>query len=691
MVKKQDLLIEIGTEELPPKSLKNLAITFSEQMCLALRNEELDYGNTNWYATPRRLSLLVTDLDITQKDKEHQRRGPSLSAAFDKNEKPTKATLGFAESCGVKIEELKKLETEKGIWLVFNTILKGKNTDKLIPGLIEKSLARLPIEKRMRWGNHNVEFVRPIKWILILFGNKALNCKIMGVESRANSFGHRYHHPDVLKIEKPSEYSNILKNKGYVVADYNERLSLIKSQITLLAKNKKGNVIIDSELLNEVTSLVEWPISFVGSFDPKFLKLPKEVLVATMQDNQKYFPIVNSKEELMPLFICVSNIESKERELIKKGNERVIRPRLSDAAFFWEWDLKYGLENHCKSLKKVIYQKDLGTLHDKSERIAKTLSSMTEEINIDTNSAKRIAKLCLCDLLTKMVVEFPKLQGTMGRYYAKADGENDDIAIALEELYQPRFAGDKLPKTLLGQCLSISEKIDSLVGIFSIGKAPTGDKDPFALRRSAIGLLRIIIECKIDIDLRNLLSVAASNFSDNNQSLNCIDDVYAFLMERLRYYYRDEGFSADVFESVLAINTFKPLDFHHRMIAVVEFRKAIEAKSLSAANKRISNLLKKSEDIDSVKIENGLLIEEAEIELANTLENYKKIIAPMIENRNYKSALNKLAGLRKVVDDFFDNVMVLCDEPKLKKNRLALLTNLNSLFLEIADISKLQD
>ena len=410
-----------------------------------------------------------------------------------------------------------------------------------------------------------------------------------------------------------------------------------------------------------------------------------------MQDNQKYFPIVNSKEELMPLFICVSNIESRERELIKKGNERVIRPRLSDAAFFWEWDLKYGLENHCKSLKKVIYQKDLGTLHDKSERIAKTLLSMTKEINIDTNSAKKIAKLCLCDLLTKMVVEFPKLQGTMGRYYAKADGENDDIAIALEELYQPRFAGDKLPKTLLGQCLSISEKIDSLVGIFSIGKAPTGDKDPFALRRSAIGLLRIIIECKIDIDLKNLLSIAASNFSDNNQSLNCIDDVYAFLMERLRYYYRDEGFSTDVFESVLSINTFKPLDFHHRMIAVVEFRKAIEAKSLSAANKRISNLLKKSEDIDSVKIENSLLIEEAEIELANTLENYKKIIAPMIENRNYKSALNKLAGLRKVVDDFFDNVMVLCDEPKLKKNRLALLTNLNSLFLEIADISKLQD
>jgi len=691
MVKKQDLLIEIGTEELPPKSLKNLAITFNELINLALKKEELDFNDIDWYATPRRLSLLITDLDITQKDKELQRRGPSLSAAFDKNKNPTKATLGFAKSCGVKVEELKKLETEKGIWLVFNSILKGKNTNEIIPHLIEKSLVRLPIAKRMRWGNHNVEFVRPIKWILILYGNKSLNCKIMGIESGEYSYGHRYHHPNALKIRKPNEYNETLKNKGYVIADYNERLSLIKSQITSVAKDKKGNVIIDPELLDEVTSLVEWPISFVGSFDSKFLELPKEVLIAAMQDNQKYFPIVNNDDELMPLFICVSNIKSKDCELIKKGNERVIRPRLSDANFFWKWDLKHGLKNHYKSLQKVIYQKDLGTLHDKSERIAKTLSSMAKEIDIDTNSTKKVAMLCLCDLLTKMVTEFPKLQGTMGRYYAKADGENDNIAIALEELYQPRFAGDFLPKTLLGQSLSISERIDNLIGIFSIGKAPTGDKDPFALRRSAIGLLRIIIECKIDIDLKSLLSIAASNFPNKNQSLNCIDDVYAFLIERLRYYYREEGFSADVFESVLAINTSKPLDFHYRMIAVAEFRKLDEAKSLAAANKRTSNLLKKSEWIGSVKIKNELLIEEAEINLANTLKNYREIITPMIKNRSYKSALSKLAELRKVIDNFFDNVMVLCDESELKKNRLALLSNLNSLFLEIADISKLQD
>jgi len=691
MVKKQDLLIEIGTEELPPKSLKNLTVTFAEQMDLALKKEELGFSNTNWYATPRRLSLLITDLDVTQKDKEHQRKGPSLTAAFDKNQKPTKATLGFAKSCSVEVEELKKLETEKGSWLIFDTIIKGKNTDELIPDLIEKSLAQLPIAKRMRWGNHNVEFVRPIKWILILFGSKVLNHKIMGVESGQYSYGHRYHHPDILKIGNPNEYIKTLKNKGYVVADYKERLSIIESQITSIAEDNKGKVIIDPELLDEVTSLVEWPISFVGSFDPSFLKLPKEVLIATMQDNQKYFPVVNKQDKLMPLFICVSNIKSKNHELIKKGNERVIRPRLSDATFFWEWDLKHGLKNHQKSLKKIIYQKDLGTLHDKSERLAKTLSSIAKEIDIDASSAKKVAKLCLCDLLTKMVAEFPKLQGTMGRYYAKADGENDDIAIALEELYRPRFAGDKLPKTLLGQSLSISEKIDNLIGIFSIGKAPTGDKDPFALRRSAIGVLRIIIECKIDIDLKNLLLIAASNFPDKNKSLNCVEDVYAFLMERLRYYYRDEGFSADVFESVLAINTSSLLDFHHRMVAVTEFRNLIEAKSLAAANKRIGNLLKKSGGIDSVKIKQDLLTEEAEVKLANTLENYKKIIAPMIKNHNYKSALSELAGLRKIVDNFFDNVMVLCDEPELKKNRLALLSNLSSLFLEIADISKLQD
>ena len=447
MLKTQDLLIEIGTEELPPKSLKSLATAFSEQMCLALNGVELDFNDISWYATPRRLSLLITDLDITQKDKEHQRRGPSLSVAFDKNENPTQATVGFAKSCGVEVKELEKLESGKGAWLVFNTILKGKKTNEIIPGLVEKSLERLPIAKRMRWGNYNIEFVRPIKWILILFGNKTLNCEILGIKSVATSFGHRYHHPDALEIISPSEYSNILRNKGHVIVDYNERLSLIRSQISLVAKNSKGNAIIDPGLLDEVTSLVEWPVSFIGNFDPEFLKLPREVLIATMQDNQKYFPVTNDKKELMPLFICVSNIESNNLELIKKGNERVIRPRLSDAVFFWEWDLKYGLKNHRQSLKEVVYQKDLGTLYDKSERLVKTLSLIGEKINLDIDSAKTAAALCLCDLLTKMVSEFPKLQGTMGRYYAKAEGENNDIAIALEELYQPRFAGDKLPKT----------------------------------------------------------------------------------------------------------------------------------------------------------------------------------------------------------------------------------------------------
>ena len=691
MVKKQDLLIEIGTEELPPKSLKNLAAIFKEQMCLALKDEELGFSDANWYATPRRLSLIINDVDTTQKDKKSQRKGPSLSAAFDKNKKPTQATLGFARSCNVGVEKLEKFENEKGAWLVFNTILKGKKTDKLIPKLVETILERLPIAKRMRWGNHNIEFVRPIKWTLILLGNKPLNCKILGIESGTCSYGHRYHYPDALEIKKPSEYIDTLKNKGYVIVDYDERLSLIKTQISKIAKSNKGNVIIDSELLDEVTSLVEWPVSFLGNFEQEFLKLPKEVLIATMQDNQKYFPVANDKGELMPLFICVSNIESSDLESVKRGNERVIRPRLNDAVFFWEWDLKYGLKNHHKSLSDVVYQKDLGTLHDKSERISETLISIAKKMNIDTGSAKTVAKLCFCDLLTKMVSEFPNLQGTMGYYYAKADGENDDLALALEELYQPRFAGDKLPKTLLGQCLSISEKIDSLIGIFSIGKAPTGDKDPFALRRSAIGLLRIIIECEIDIDLKDLLSTAASNFTNKNQTSNCINDVYTFLMERLRYYYRDEGFGADVFESVLAVNTNKPLDFHHRIVAVAEFKKLDEAKSLAAANKRIINLLKKSEKSTSVKIKDSLLVEKSEIKLASKLVDYKKIITPLIDNRNYKSALTELAGLKKDIDNFFDNVMVMCDEAELKKNRLAILNNLNSLFLQTADISKLQD
>ena len=690
MSKKQDLLIEIGTEELPPKSLKRLATAFHQEICDALKDNDLDFIETSWLASPRRLAVIINQLDINQTDKQQQRRGPAISAAFDDDGKPTRATEGFAKSCGIAVDQLEKLETEKGSWLVFDTLVKGKKTQELIPDMINKALKRLPIAKRMRWGSNDFEFVRPIKWILLLLGTETIDCEIMGVKSGNYSYGHRFHHPEAIIIKQAADYAETLKQNGKVLADYNERHSLIKDQVETIAAKNNGTAVIDPDLLDEVTALVEWPISFVGNFNPDFLKLPKEVLIASMQDHQKYFPILDKQRTLLPSFICVTNIESKQPDFIKQGNERVIQPRLSDAAFFWERDLKNGLAKHIDGLNKVVYQKELGTLHEKSERLKNIISSMAKPLNIDTYNAKRAAELCFCDLLTEMVSEFPALQGTMGKYYAEADGEDADVTIALEEYYQPRFAGDDLPTTTLAQCLAISEKIDTLVGIFSIGKAPTGDKDPFGLRRSAIGLLRIIIECELDIDLKELLDLAASNYPSKVKAKDITDDVFKFLMERLRRYYLDEGVSNDTFESVLAINPSKPLDFHHRLTAVTEFRKLAEADSLAAANKRISNILKKSDFNNTLKVKDELLVEESEILLAKTLKEYQKNVVPMINDRDYKSALTELAGLRESVDSFFDNVMVMCDDDDIKNNRLALLSNLNSLFLETADISKLQ-
>ena len=690
MSKKQDLLIEIGTEELPPKSLKRLATAFHQEICNSLKENGLEFSETSWLASPRRLAVIVNQLEISQSDKQQQRRGPAISAAFDDDGKPTRATEGFAKSCGVAVDQLGKLETEKGSWLVFDTLVKGKQTKELIPDMVNMALKRLPIAKRMRWGNNDFEFVRPIKWILLLLGTETIDCEIMGVRSGKHSYGHRFHHPGAIKIKQAAEYVEVLKQNGKVVADYNERRSLIKDQVEKLATKNNGAAIIDPELLDEVTALVEWPVSFAGNFNPDFLKLPKEVLIASMQDHQKYFPILDKQKNLLASFICVTNIESKEPDLIKQGNERVIQPRLSDATFFWERDLKNGLAKHIAGLNKVVYQKELGTLHEKSERLNSIISNLAKTFNIDNNNAKRAAELCFCDLLTEMVCEFPALQGTMGKYYAEADGEDANVALALEEYYQPRFAGDDLPTTTLGQCLAISEKVDTLVGIFSIGKAPTGDKDPFGLRRSAIGLLRIIIECEIDIDLKELLDSAASNYPSKVKAKDITNDVFRFLMERLRRYYIDEGVSNDTFESVLAINSSKPLDFHHRLIAVTEFRKLAEADSLAAANKRISNILKKSDFNNTLKVKDELLSEEPEVLLAKTLKEYQKKVVPMINDRDYKSALTELAGLRESVDSFFDNVMVMCDDDDVKNNRLALLSDLNSLFLETADISKLQ-
>lgn len=685
----KDLLIEIGTEELPPKSLKRLASALLDEVCELLAERELGFTGRCWYATPRRLAIKIERLDNRQADRKVQRRGPALDAAFDDRGAPTRATEGFAAACGVNPDALKTLETDKGSWLIHDAIIKGVETQTLIPGILETALKRLPIAKRMRWGQHDFDFVRPVKWLLILFGNDPVNCALMGIHSGSYSFGHRFHSPAAIKIENAGAYLDRLRAAN-VIADYTERQSIITAQANSIAEKNNGAVLIDPGLLDEVTALVEWPVCFSGNFDPEFLKLPEAVLIATLQDHQRYFPVMNHNGELSPCFIGVANIDGKNPETIKRGNERVIQPRLNDAAFFLERDIKHGLQNHIDSLAQVVYQKQLGTLNDKSRRITALATLLAETLKTDVHKAKRAAELCLCDLLTEMVAEFPRLQGTMGRYYATAAGEDAEVAEALAEYYLPRFAGDALPATSTGQCLAICEKIDTLVGIFAIGKAPTGDKDPFGLRRSAIGLLRIIIECELDIALMPLLAAAADNYPRTVRARRPIDDLYRFLMERLRRYYMHNGASPDSFESVLAIKTDKPLDFHHRLNAVTEFRQLPEAKSLAVANKRINNILKKSGGAPNKTINEKLLSENAEILLASSLKTYQQKLAPLLQRQDYKTALTELAGLRNDVDGFFDNVLVMCDDPELKNNRLALLNSLNALFLETADIAKLQ-
>ena len=690
MSNKQDLLIEVGTEEMPPTSLKRLALAFHDEVQGLLENERLNFASMRWLATPRRLVLLISAIDTAQADVKQDRRGPSVDVAFDEDGKPTKATEGFARSCGVSVEQLTTKETDKGSWLMHSSLVKGKTLAELLPAIVETALGKLPIAKRMRWGDSDVEFVRPIKWFFFLLGNEAIRCNVMGMTSQDVSYGHRFHHPQPIQVKSVGDYLEQLKTEGRVIVDYQQRRAVILDQVRKLAAELEGEALIDEGLLDEVTALVEWPVAFVGEFNPDFLRLPREVLIATMQDHQKYFPVIDQQDQLQACFIGVANIESAQPHLVKEGNERVIQPRLSDAAFFWQRDLQRGLSSHIDGLAHVLYQKQLGNLHDRMQRLMQHANYLSQQIGADPDKTRRAAELCFCDLLTEMVFEFPELQGIMGKYYAEAAGEDAEVCAALDEFYRPRFAGDVLPANKVGQSLAIAEKIDSLLGIFAIGKAPTGARDPFALRRSAIGLLRILIEGELDVDLRQLLQQASNAFPDTIKTEEVIEQVLTFLQERLRRYYLDEGVDNDVVEAVLAVCSEQPLDFHQRLQAVTNFRKLPEAESLAAANKRIANILKKSEVAAGASVDAGLLQEQAEKTLASLLDDYRQQLQPLMENRDYQASLALLAGLREAVDSFFDNVMVMCEDDKIKQNRLALLQNLNTLFLEIADISRLQ-
>ena len=686
---KKDLLIEIGTEELPPKSLTRLASSLAGAIRQGLQDKELEHGECSWYATPRRLAVIVRDLADTQADKETVKRGPSVASAYDEAGNPTRAAEGFARSCDVKVAELDTLETDKGSWLSYRYLATGARTEELLPMIIERALAGLPISRRMRWGGGDIEFVRPVHWAVLLFGEDIVHAPLLGTNTGRDTRGHRFHHPETISLASAGEYLARLQNEGRVTADFSERKEQIRQAATEAAHAHGRDVLIDEDLLDEVTALVEWPVVIAGSFDDEFLELPKEALIATMQSHQKYFPVTHPDTgELTADFIAVANIDSASPELVKQGNERVITPRLSDAAFFWERDRNLPLESLAVKLDRVIFEQKLGTLADKAVRIENLGEYIAGQLELDSGLVERASRLAKCDLLTDMVGEFPELQGIMGRYYALDNNEHPEVARALEEQYMPRYAGAGLPETATGKVLALADKLDTLTGIFAIGKAPTGDKDPYGLRRAGLGCLRIMIECELPLDLEACLAHSAGTFPESLNAPAITTEVFDFMLERLRRYYLDKGISPAVFDAVQACRPAQPHDFNLRVLAVGEFLRLPEADSLVAANKRIGNILKQAQYSAASPIDEALLVDKTERELHN------QMLASGAEQHgasgDYIARLAALAGLRDYVDAFFDEVMVLCEDDALRKNRLALLNELRRLFLATADISRLQ-
>ena len=690
MSDKKDLLIELGTEELPPKALKGLAQAFKNGVAKGLDDADLSYETIKSYATPRRLALVIKQLSTTSPDKSVQRRGPALQAAFDDEGCPTKAAQGFAKSCNVEVEQLSKLETDKGAWLAYTIAEKGQPSAALIPAIFQTALDKLPIPKRMHWGDLDAMFVRPVHWAILLLGDEVIHANILSVSTSNYTRGHRFHKPQRLTVTAPSEYEKLLEEQGMVIADFDKRKNLIHQQIIDAAVKTGGKAVIDPELLDEVTSMVEWPQVIVGEFEKHYLDVPAEALISAMKKHQKYFHIMDSNEQLMPYFITISNIQSSDPEQIKKGNERVIRPRLSDANFFWSQDKKTPLENKLERLKSVVFQNKLGTVYDKTQRVTELAAIIAEALNTDVSLAKRAAQLAKCDLMSEMVNEFPDLQGIMGRYYAANDGEDEAVALALDEQYMPRFSGDQTPSSATGQALSIAERIDTLMGIFALGQIPSGDKDPFALRRAALGLLRTIIENKLVLDIPAILKHSAALFPVKINAAEACEPVYKFMLDRLKGYFADQAISTDVFDSVVALTPAQPYDFACRIEAVNQFKQLEAAESLAAANKRIANILKKLDGIIPTEINSDLFTEDAEKRLAEQLNSVSKRVEPLLAQSLYTQALTELSKLRAVVDTFFDDVMVMTDDEALKNNRIALLGQLQGHFMQVADLSLLQ-
>ena len=687
-----DFLVEIGTEELPPKALRSLMTAFGEALTAAVDEARLEHAAVHCYASPRRLTVLIEKLARGQSDRAVSQKGPPVSIAFDDAGNATPAASAFAKKCGVGVADLGRTKTDKGEWLSCDIVDAGKTSVELLPPLIEKALATLPIPRRMRWGAGDAEFVRPVHWVVLLHGSNVLDASIMGIAAGNQSRGHRFHCDKPIVIKTPADYLSSLEKRGHVIADFERRREIIHSGINAEAKRVGGSVVDAEMLLDEVAALVEWPVPVTGTFDEKYLELPREVVISTLTSHQRYFAIADKSGDLLPNFITVANLDSKDPNQVRDGNERVIRPRLADAAFFWDADRRTGLAARQDALREVVYQRGLGSLGDKSERTAKLAGSLAAALGADASTAQRAAELAKCDLLTGMVGEFPELQGTMGRYYAEADGESQAVAIAIGDHYRPRFAGDALPASVAGQILSVADKLDSLAGIFSIGKKPSGNRDPFGLRRSALGIIRVLVECGLDIDLKALIeeAVAAQPEGKIEKSELC-ESLYTYITDRLRRYFLDSntGLATETFDAVLARSPSSLVDFGRRLDAVQAFIKLDAAASLAAANKRIANILRQAEGGGADAVTEKLLSEDAERALWRSLGETTDIVRPLLAARDYTRALTALAELRAPIDLFFDDVMVMTDDDATRNNRLALLTELRALFLDIADISRL--
>ena len=690
MIHTSDLLIELGTEELPPKALSKLSAAFSNGIITGLKKAGLQAKSHIRYATPRRLAIHLKEVPLAQADQIQERRGPALKAAYDAEGNPTRAAQGFARGCGVDPSELEQRETPKGTWLYFVKRVAGQQTRELLAKIVQDSLDQLPIPKRMRWGSGQTEFVRPVHWLLMLSDHDIIKASVLGKSANNISYGHRFHHPEPITINHPSEYADTLKNQGKVIVSFSERRALIKQSVEQHAQQLQAYPVIDAALLDEVTGLVEWPVAVTGNFDVQFLDVPQEALISAMQGHQKYFPIVDIDGNLMAHFITIANIESKDPSKISEGNERVIRPRFSDAEFFWNQDRCHTLASRREASKKIVFQQQLGSVFEKTERVAALSIVMATQLGVNSAEAERAAQLSKCDLMTEMVYEFTSLQGVMGRYYAQHDGETDAVANALDEQYMPRYAGDQLPTGRIGQILAIADKIDTLVGIFAIGQKPTGTKDPFALRRAALGVLRIMIECQLDLDLSELLQASAKSYADKVDCAASHSSTLTYIMERLRAYYQEQGISSDSIDAVASLQPSRPLEFDQRIKAVASFRNLPEAEALAAANKRIANILKKVNGDIPTQVETAQFCEPQEVALYQELSEHYEQAELLFSEGEYATALTLLAGLREAVDDFFDHVMVMDKNETLRNNRLALLHQLRTLFLKAADVSLLQ-